>query len=330
MRLAVLSDIHVLGDRELEQSEASAAALGSGLTLPLRLWRRGLYRARNRLWNWHPEPRRDCFLRALDDVEAFEPDWVVANGDYGGDTQGVGLSDESTFQSAEVVVSMVRALFPNRCRFVFGDHDIGKYSTNLRQGGIRIESLDRGEQLLGIQSFWHEEVEGYHLIGINSSLFGLHLFLPEAIEEEIPEWQRRQQQHMEEVREAFETLPASARVLLFCHDPGALATLDTIPAVRARQRQIERTILGHLHSPGLLRLARMVPPFPKVKPRYPVARIIARSLSDKSSWRRFNPILCPSTFGTGQHVSGGALFAETNGEGRLVIRRHRIASRKLA
>lgn len=330
MRLAIISDIHVLGESELERSKASVAALGEGLTLPRRIWRRGLNRIRDRFWNWRPEPRRDCFLRALDDVEAFNPDWVIANGDYGGDTHGVGLSDESTFESAEVVISMVRALFPNRCRFVFGDHDLGKYSTNLRGGGIRIESLDRGEQLLGIQSFWHEVVEGYHLIGINSSLFGLHLFLPEAIKEEIPEWQKRQQQHMEEVREAFDSLPANAPVLLFCHDPGALATLDTVPAVRSRQHQIERTILGHLHSPSLLRLARMVPPFPKVQPKYPVARIIARSLSDKSSWRRFNPILCPSTFGTGQHVSGGALFAETNGEGRLMIRRHRIKTKETA
>jgi hypothetical protein len=32
-----------------------------------------------------------------------------------------------------------------------------------------------------------------------------------------------------------------------------------LPAVRNRLGQIERTVIGHLHSPGLLRLARLLP-----------------------------------------------------------------------
>lgn len=328
MRLAVISDIHVLGESELEHSRQSADDLGNDLSRLRRRWRRGLNRMRDSLWNWRPEPRRDCFLKALEDVEQFNPDWVVVNGDYGGDARGVGLSDESTFESAAVVIDMVRALFPKRSRFVFGDHDLGKYSTNLREGGIRLASLDKGEALLGIRSFWHEVDENFHLIGINSSLFGLDLFLPEALQDEIPEWKRRREEHRQHVATAFERLPADARVLLFCHDPGALAALLSIDSVAGRLHQIERTILGHLHTPGLLRLIRMLPPMPRLNPKYPVARINAHSLSDARTWRVFSPVLCPSTFGAGRHLSGGALFAETDSTGALLIRRHRIRTKE--
>jgi hypothetical protein len=164
----------------------------------------------------------------------------------------------------------------------------------------------------------------FHLIGINSSLFGLHLFLPEALEDEVPEWHRRRVEHTREVCEAFDGLPERARVLLFCHDPSALAVLRRFPSVQMRIHQIERTILGHLHTPALLALVKLLPKIPKVNPKYPVARIIAHSLRDARTWKMFNPILCPSTFGTGKHVSGGLLFVETTRGGELVARRHRI------
>lgn len=324
MRLAVISDVHVLGARELERSRVTVATLGNDLPVFRRSWRRGLNRFRDRFWNWEPEPRRDCFLRALEEVDHYNPDWVIANGDYGGDTLGVGISDESTYESAEAVVAMVRERFPVRSRFVFGDHDLGKYSTLLRQGGIRLASLDRGEQL-GIRSFWHEQDKNFHLIGINSSLFGLDLFLPEALPGEIPEWHRRREQHIQLVCDAFDGLSARARVLLFCHDPSALAVLRRLPSVRRKMQQIERTILGHLHTPGLLALIKLLPKVPRLNPKYPVARINAQSLSDARTWRAFRPILCPSTFGAGHHMAGGALFAETSEAGQLVMRRHRIS-----
>jgi hypothetical protein len=312
---------------EAEQSASKDAAdeLGNGSSPLRRSWRRGLNRFRDRFWNWHPDPRRECFIKALDDVERFEPDWVIANGDYGGDARGVGISDEDTFESASVVISMVRDIFHQRCRFIFGDHDLGKYSTNLRGGGIRIESLIRGEQLLGIKTFWDEVVDEFHLIGINSSLFGLDHFLPEALKEEVPEWTRRRSEHESEVQQAFAALDPKARVLLFCHDPGALVFLERLPEVQQRKHQIERTVLGHLHAPGLLALTRLLPKLPRLNPKYPVARIVAHSLRDARTWHQFRPVLCPSTFGAGKHMKGGALFAETSPQGELIIRRHRVA-----
>lgn len=325
MRVAVISDIHVSGPMERARSAASYRELGNGLHPIRRKLRRGLHRVRTRLWNAHPEWREEAFLRALAHVAEFNPDWVIANGDYGGDHGGVGVSDDATFESAAGVVRAIRRMFRDRCRFVFGDHDLGKYSTILREGGIRLESLERGEQKLGIPSFWHEEDDGYHLIGVNSSLFTLDLFLPEALAHEVPEWERRRAAHVEQVCDTFARLPGRARIVLFCHDPSALHALSHLKPVRNRLSQIDMTVIGHLHAPGLLKLARLVPKRASAwRPKYPVARIVAHGLQGVASWRMFHPVVCPSTFGTGHHVRGGVLFIEKDRTGRLKPRRVRI------
>ncbi len=324
MRLAVISDIHVLGPGEYELYVDSARAIGHGVSSVRRSWRRLLYTVRRRFWNWHPEARQACFMKALEHTLEYAPDWVIANGDYAGDAGGTGLSDIHTFESAAQAITLIRELFPGRCHFVFGDHELGKYSTLIRSGGIRLESLYRGERDLGIQSFWHEQDGPYHLIGINSSLFTLDMFFPEAREEEIPEWKRISAEHKERVNETFSGLPDTARILLFCHDPGALTALYELAAVRERMHQIHQTILGHLHAPGLLTLARIVSRMPQWKPKYPVARILADATRGARTWSKFNPIVCPSTFGTGRHFHGGILFIEDGPGGGIVTRRHPI------
>ena len=328
MRIAVISDFHVMGPQERASADASFEALRTDPHPVRRGLRRSLHRVRRRFWNAHPEWREEAFLKALSHVREFDPDWVIANGDYGGDHGGVGVSDEATFESAAGVIRAIRRRFRNQCRFIFGDHDLGKYSTLLRGGGIRLRSLQLGEEQLGIPSFWHEQDEDTHLIGVNSSLFTLDQFRPEALVHEIPEWEKRRAHHHHEVSEAFRHLPSRARVLLFCHDPSALHVLSQLPAVRNRLGQIERTVIGHLHSPGLLQLARLLPRTPGGwKPRYPVARIIAQGLEGVNSWAQFRPVVCPSTFGTGHHIRGGLLFIERDAHGRLQVRRRRVHKR---
>lgn len=328
MRLAVISDVHVLGPTEIARANQSFASLRDDPHALRRKWRRGLYRVRRRLWNGHLEWRHTAFLRALEEVEDVQPEWVIANGDYGGDYGGVGLSNEATYDSAALVVRLIRQRFPERARFVFGDHDLGKYSTVLRSGGIRLDSLERGESQLGIPSFWHEVDEGVHLIGVNSSLFTLDLFLPEALAADVPELKRRREAHLAQVREAFERLPARAEVVLFCHDPSALDFLARLPVVQRRLPRVALTIIGHLHSPTLLWLARRAARLTKPwNPRYPVARIITQGLAGVHSWEQFHPVVCPSTFGTGHHVAGGFLLVERDPDGKLVARRRRIHRR---
>jgi hypothetical protein len=324
MKIAVLSDNHHAGLDEQQASVSHFDGMGQGVPAMRRRWRRGLHRMRRQLWNTHPETRSACFEQAVADVKAFKPDLVVAAGDYGGDVWGVGISHDHTFESVREVVDRLRAEFPDRCRFIYGDHELGKYSTDIRHGGIRIQSLIRGERDLGIRSFWHERRGDYHLIGINSTLVTLDLFLREAVEQEIPLWEEYRHGHMKAVVECFESLPRDARVLLFCHDPGALSVLAALRPVHERRGQIERTILGHLHSPRLMPLTRIASHVVRWVPEYPVARIIAHGARGAKEWKHFNPVVCPSTFGVGHHFHGGCLLIEAPNGGDILVRRHKI------
>ncbi len=324
MRVAVISDVHVLGPDEARRSHRIYRNIGLHHSFWRRKWDRALMRVRRRLWNWHPENRYACFVRALDEIARFEPDWVVANGDFGGDAAGVGISADEAFESVRRVVDLLRCTFPDRCRFVYGDHEIGKHSTELRRGGIRLESVRRGQSDLNMPLFWHERAGPFDLMGMSSTLLRLDLFLPEALPAEIPAWDELRRRHIEQIHEAFAALSAETRVLLFLHDPSALSALENIPEARARLPQIERTILGHLHAPALLRLTRLFSRLPALNPRYPVARIIAHGTRGAHRWSVFRPVVCPSTFGAGHHFSGGVLFLEAWDGGRITVRHHRI------
>lgn len=323
MRLAILSDLHVLGPGEHEQTNEYLRTLGDDDSRVKRRVRRGLNRVRNRFWHSHPEARAACFVQALEQVSAFNPEWVVVNGDYAGDHLGVGLSDDHTFESAHHVVDLIREVFPARSIFNFGDHDIGKYNTVRRCGGIRLKSLERGNQL-GLQSFWKREYHGHMLIGVNSSLITLDLFLPEALTEEVDTWRELQREHLKLIRETFAALPADEKVVVFCHDPAAITRLDEIPEVRAVKDQIQCTVIGHLHSPFLLRWTQWMRHLPVLHGAYPIARIVSHGAQGAKTWSGYRPVVCPSTYGVGNHVSGGVLFIEENPVGDIHITQKRI------
>lgn len=327
MRVAVISDMHVLGPGEAERLQRIAFDLGARHSFLARKWNRALLRLRRRLWNWHPEFRETVFLKALDDIARFDADRIVANGDYGGDAVGVGVSDAASFESVRRVVDLLRNTFPDRCRFVIGDHELGKHSTELRRGGIRIESLRRCAEELALPPWWMEQAGPFHLVGLASTLLALDLFLPEAAPDEVAAWREWRDRQRDWLRAAFAALPADARVLLFLHEPAALSFLDEIPEVRARRPHIERTILGHLHAPGLLPWLRLLARMPRLNSRYPVARIISHGARGAHRWSAFRPVVCPAVFGAGHYFSGGLLFLETDRSGRLHIRRHRLTDR---
>jgi hypothetical protein len=324
MRIAVLSDLHVLGLRETERSRRIARDLGADRAFAHRTLRRGLHRVRSRFWNRRADDREACFLRALDDLALLHPDWIIANGDYSGDTGGIGLSDPRVFESVARVVDLLRRSFPERCLFTFGDHELGKFSTELKRGGIRMASLRRGEDDLGIESFWHRTKDRLHLVGVNSTLLTLSLYLPEALEEEIPLWQEQRARHLENIRRAFSSIPPGDRILLFCHDPSALGDLAGIPEVQTRIGQIAQTVLGHLHYPGLLKITRWIGRLP-ILPRYPVARIIAHGAKSAAAWSQFRPVVCPATFGLGPLLPGGFLHLDITPD-HLKVTRHRLDS----
>ena len=323
MRLAILSDLHVLGPGEQQETSEYIRTLGHEGTHLKRHVRRSLNHLRNHFWHSHPEARTECFIEALQQVHAYNPDWVVVNGDYAGDHVGVGLSDDHTFESTHHAVSLIRGVFPGRTIFNFGDHDVGKYNTLRRCGGIRLESLDRGEQL-GLQSFWQLEVGDYMLIGVNSSLITLELYLPEALEQEKTTWHALRLQHLDHIRKTFAKLPDNTKVVLFCHDPAAITWLNKIPEVRAVRDRIRCTVIGHLHSPFLLKWTQWMRHLPILKTTYPIARIVSQGATGAKTWTSYRPVVCPSTYGIGNHVSGGVLFIEENSVGDIFFYRKRI------
>lgn len=323
MKVAVVSDLHVAGPGEHAETRESVRLLGHGEGRLRRRFRRGLNRVRDRFWHSHPESRAACFVQALQHIYNYGPDMLIANGDYAGDHSGMGLSDDHTYESVNHVVSLIREIFPERSRFNFGDHDIGKYNTVRRQGGIRLRSLERGVDL-GLESFWEIPCDNYLLMGVNSSLLTLELYLPEALPEEIDAWTAHREAHVQQIVERLRVIDEGSRIILFSHDPSAMGLLSTLPEIRARWPQIACTVVGHLHTPMLMGLTRMMRHVPVLKTNYPIARIVTHGARGAQDWKRFNPVVCPSTYGVGHHISGGILFLEADGRGELQVTRKRI------
>jgi hypothetical protein len=169
--------------RKLRGANQSFASLRDDPHALRRKWRRGLYRVRRRLWNGHLRVAAyRFFMRALEEVAGVRSRLgdcqrrLRGRPRRGGPERRGHLRERGRWSSGPS-----DAASRNQCRFIFGDHDLGKYSTLLRGGGIRLRSLQLGEEQLGIPSFWHEQDEDTHLIGVNSSLFTLDQFLPEAL-----------------------------------------------------------------------------------------------------------------------------------------------------
>jgi hypothetical protein len=106
-------------------------------------------------------------------------------------------------------------------------------------------------------------------------------------------------------------------VLLYCHDPTALPFLWRDETVRERISQIERTIIGHLHSNLVLFEARILSGMPPIHFLGHTARRMTTALSEGRHWRHFRVKLCPALAGTQLLKDGGFLTVELDPEARL-------------
>jgi len=297
-KLGLLSDIHYAGPAE--------QARGHGYEY--RDLRNPLVRHFIRLhrrYIWLREPLQQNYLldRFLEEVGPV--DYVVANGDYSCDSLSVGLSDDASFQSASECLGKLRARFGSRLMATFGDHELGKITLAGDRGGIRLASFHRAADELGIQPFWRLDRGRYALIGVTSTLVALPLFTADRLPEESPEWERLRERHLEEIRAAFAGLGPDRRVLLFCHDPTALPFLLREASVRAKLPLIEHTILGHLHTNLVLRVARLLAGMPVLGFLGPTARRMSQALHEAKHWRPFHVRLCPSLAGVELLKDGG-------------------------
>jgi hypothetical protein len=152
-------------------------------------------------------------------------------------------------------------------------------------------------------------------MGVTSSLLALPIYEGEALSEEWPEWRRLRQEHFSQVHDAFSKLESSERVLLFCHDPSALPFLLENECIRGRVPQIERTIIGHLHSKWVFRQARLMSGMPCLNGFGHTPKRLSRALREARHWKQFKPLLCPSPTGIQLFKDGGYYVAKLDPNG---------------
>jgi hypothetical protein len=254
-------------------------------------------------------------------------DWLMVNGDYSCDSGFIGVSEEAAGESAAECLGKLRARAGARFAATMGDHELGKVALGSGLGGMRLASYERATNGLGLQPFWEIRLGRYVLLGVTSSLIALPAYEREALAAEIPGWRQLREQQMAAIRTAFNRLEPSARVILFCHDPTALPFLGREEAVAPKLGQIEKTIIGHLHTPAVFAMSRLLSGMPVINFLGHVPRRLSTSLRRAREWRPFNVALCPSVAGCQLFKDGGYLTLALDPEGRqpLQLQRHRLA-----
>jgi hypothetical protein len=259
----------------------------------------------------------DKFLSA-----ASSADLVVANGDYSCDSAFIGVADDAAFQSAQECLGKLRVQFRDNFHATIGDHELGKKTLAVDAGGLRIASYHRATEGLGLKPFWQLDLAKYVLIGVTSTLLALPVFESEALSEEVKEWRELRAQHVDEIARAFRGLESHQRVLLFCHDPTALPYLAELPDVREKLPQIERTIIGHLHSNLLLFKSRLLCGMPVINFLGHTPRRISGALRQGRHWAPFKVLLCPSLAGIQLLKDGGYCTVELDAQKPARFEKH--------
>jgi len=306
-QIAVLSDIHYAGPREqAEGDDYETRAIQNSFL------RFALTRYREHVWLRHPlrqNGQLDRFLAAVPQV-----DYAVANGDYSCNTSAVGLSDDAAMESAQACVGKLRQRFGDRLRVNFGDHELGKLRLLGTRGGLRLKSWERGLEELGAQPFWRLDLGNYVLFSCVSTLITLPVFDHDILPAERDAWSKLREHHFTEVRAAFASLRPHQRAIFFCHDPTALPFLARDEVIQPKLPQIERTVIGHLHSNLYLRLSRLLSGMPVIHGFGHSIRRMSTAVNEARQWKPFRVLLCPSLAGIELFNDGGFLTLDLDAE----------------
>ena len=306
LRVAIVSDIHYASAAEAARKEHCYAPI----TNPFRRWLTRQYRH----WIWMRDPFAHNHLFDRFCSETSSADFAIANGDYSCDSAYVGVSDNAAFQSARECLGKLRQTFGAKLRTTIGDHEIGKKMMASDCGGLRAASYRRAIDELLLKPFWKLELGRYLLVGVTSTLLALPVYEAEALPDEVPQWRHWRDAHLDQIRRLFQELARTQRILLFCHDPSALPFLWSDPVIRAKVAQIDRTIIGHLHSPLIYTQSRLLSGMPVIGFLGHTPLRLSRALREARYWKAFNPLLCPSIAGIQLRKDGGYYIAELEPE----------------
>ncbi|MBC8001073.1 MAG: metallophosphoesterase [Opitutaceae bacterium] len=297
--VAIVSDIHYAGEAEQAGYQRRPQTVKNPFA------RLAIRSFRDYVWLRNPTGQNHLLHQFFN--RAPQTDLVIANGDFSCDIHCVGLSDDASFASARLCLDQLRHRFGDRLHLTIGDHELGKVSMVGARGGPRLQSWQRATAELALKPFWQVEAGRYILMGVTSTLGAWPVYHDEGLPEEVARWEELRRIHLAEIRAAFARLRPHQKVILFCHDPTALPYLYCEPAIRERVQQIERTVIGHLHSPTLLNLARMLSGMPRVNFLGAGVRRLSIALRQAKLWNAFRVTLCPSLAGTELLKDGGFL-----------------------
>ncbi|RME94465.1 MAG: hypothetical protein D6766_05735 [Verrucomicrobia bacterium] len=311
-RLVVASDIHYAGPAEKARQDYESRAVGNPvLRLALRWYRHYIW-LRDPLSHTH---MLDRFLGAAPDA-----DLAVVNGDYTCDSAFVGVCDDAAAESARLCFAKLRQRFGDRLAITWGDHELGKFSLLGGAGGLRLASYERLRGEFGLEPLWSRELGPWVLLGVVSTLIALPVYLPEALPEERSRWEELRREHLAAITAACDRLQPDQRLLLFCHDPTALPFLAEEPAVQRVLPQLDTTVIGHLHTPLVLKQSRLLAGMPRITFLGNAVRRFSTALRRARLWKPFRVRLCPSLTGCQLLKDGGFLTAELDPAGRGAAR----------
>ncbi len=307
-RILVVTDIHYASNAEKERGDYESRTVSNPLLrLLLKQYRRWFWRRDNFGWNH--------FLNQFIE-KAGEADWIIGNGDYCCDSGFIGVADDPSFLSAQICIQRLRESFGDKFIGIIGDHDLGKKSMFGGFGGMRLASWDRCIHELGLRSFFRLDLGLYILIGMNSTLIGLPEFIPDCPQEEIEKWNQLRIEHLAQIRASLETIRHDQRILLFLHDPSAIPHLAELPWIQGKMDQLDGTIIGHLHSPFILKTSRMLAGMPRIHGLGHTALKMSTALQKAKSWKPFKVQLVPAPGGIEISKKGGfgEIILDSNGE----------------
>ena len=307
LTLAIVSDIHYAGPLERQRTHFLSEGIDNpALRLLIHLYRRFI-------WLRDPFAHNHLLDHFLE--QSRGSDFVVANGDYSCDSAFIGVTDDAAFASAQECLGKLRQSFGSHFQAIYGDHEIGKQMMGGKSGGLRLASYERAKSGLGLDPVWKVELGRYLLIGVVSSLLALPVYEPETLEGERIAWNELRREHLEKIRAAFNDVKPGQKILLFCHDPSALPFLREEPAVQQKFGQLERTIIGHLHSPLVLFKSRVLAGMPPINFLGHTPRRLSAALRKARFWKPFNVMLCPSLAGIEMLKDGGFYTVQLDKDG---------------
>src|SRR5687767_10138230 len=156
VKILVCSDIHYACELEKKRGSYELNAIDNW-------FQRALVRTyRNRFWLRDPFAHNHLLDHVLN--PPFEPDGVIANGDFSCDSAFVGVSDPAALQSARESLGKLRARFPGKVLGVFGDHELGKMSLCGGKGGLRLKSLEIAQKDLSLEPLWTKRLGKFVLV----------------------------------------------------------------------------------------------------------------------------------------------------------------------